>query len=180
MQSLNLNIGTYEVQVSNAGFQTVVHGGITLTIGGEPVVDFQLPVGQAQQTVNVEGQVSTVETQSTAIGSLVEGTQMRELPLNGRNYTQLVALEPGVTQIVAGAPASGSSFAGNGLKYTISGARPNNNSWLLDGQDLLGWWRNCTLQALAVWELRWEWKRSPSFRSADQHVQHPIPGVMAP
>jgi len=138
----NLNIGAYEVQVSNAGFQTVVHGGITLTVGSEPVVDFSLPVGQGQQTVTVEGQVSVVETQSTAVGALVEGAQMRELPLNGRNYTQLIALGPGITQIVAGAPAAGSSFAGNGVKYTISGSRPNNTSWLLDGEDLLGWWRN--------------------------------------
>ncbi len=138
----NLNIGSYEVQVSNPGFQTIVHGGITLTVGAEPVVDFSLPVGQGQQAVSVEGEISTVETQSTAIGALVEGTQMRELPLNGRNYTQLVALEPGVTQIVQGAPAYGSSFAGNGLKYTIAGARPNNNAWLLDGEDLLAWWRN--------------------------------------
>ena len=138
----NLNIGSYEVQVSNAGFQTIIHGGITLTVGSEPVVDFSLPVGQGQQAVTVQGEVSLVETQSTAVGALVEGAQMRELPLNGRNYTQLLSLEPGVTQIVAGAPASGSSFAGNGVKYTIAGARPNNTSWLLDGEDLLGWWRN--------------------------------------
>ncbi len=138
----NLNIGEYEVRVSNTGFQTVVHGGIVLTVGSEPVVDFSLPVGQAQQTVTVEGEVSSVETQSAAVGALVEGTQMRQLPLNGRNYTQLIALEPGVTQIVQGAPAAGSSFAGNGVKYTISGSRPSNTVWLLDGQDLLGWWRN--------------------------------------
>jgi len=137
----NLGIGDYEVQSSSTGFQTVVRK-LTLTIGSEPVVDFSLPVGQSQQTVTVDSQVSLVETQSTAIGALVEGTQMRELPLNGRNYTQLLALEPGVTQIVAGAPAAGSSFAGNGLKYTISGSRPTNTVWMLDGQDLLGWWRN--------------------------------------
>ncbi len=137
-----LIIGNYDVQASSQGFQTVVHTNITLTVGSEPVVDFSLPVGQAQQTVTVTSEVSQVETQSTAVGSLVEGTQMRELPLNGRNYTQLIALEPAVTQIVPGAPAYGSSFAGNGLKYTISGARPNDNLWLLDGEDLLGWWRN--------------------------------------
>src|SRR5437764_563227 len=62
----NLNIGSYEVQVSQAGFQTVVRTGITLTVGSEPVVDFSLPVGQAQQTVTVESDVSLVETQSTA------------------------------------------------------------------------------------------------------------------
>ncbi len=138
----DLIIGNYEVQASSTGFQAVNRTGITLTVGSEPVVDFNLQVGQAQQAVTVEGEVSSVETQSAAVGALVEGTQMRELPLNGRNFTQLIALEPGVTEIVQGAPAYGSSFAGNGLKYTIAGARPNNNLWLLDGEDLLGWWRN--------------------------------------
>jgi hypothetical protein len=138
----NLNIGNYEVQASQMGFQTVVHTGVTLTVGSELVVDFSLPVGQAQQTVTVSGEVSIVETQSAAVGSLVESTQVRELPLNGRNFTQLIALEPGVTQIVAGAPAASMSFAGNGTRYSISGARPTNTAWMLDGQDLLAWWRN--------------------------------------
>src|SRR5262245_38994519 len=138
----NLNIGVYEVEASIVGFQKVVRRGITLTVGSEPVIDFSLPVGQAQETVTVDAQVSLVETQSTAVGSLVEGAQMRDLPLNGRNYTSLLQLAPGVTQIVQGAAAAGSSFAGNGLKYTISGSRPTNNAYLLDGQDMLGWWRN--------------------------------------
>jgi hypothetical protein len=138
----NMNIGRYDIDASNPGFQPVVRPNITLTVGSEPVVDFTLQVGQAQQAITVQGDVSLVETQSAAVGALVESTQMRELPLNGRNYTQLIALEPGVTQIVTGAPAAGSSFAGNGVKYTIAGSRPSNTVWLLDGQDLLGWWRN--------------------------------------
>ena len=138
----NLNIGNYEMEATLTGFQTVVRRGITLTVGSEPVIDFSLQVGQAQETITVDTQVSQVETRATAVGSLVESTQMRELPLNGRNFTQLLQLAPGVTQIVQGAAAAGSSFAGNGLKYTISGSRPTNNAYLLDGQDLLGWWRN--------------------------------------
>src|SRR5262245_51250033 len=66
----NLNIGSYEVTAAQPGFQTVLRTGITLTVGSEPVVDFALPIGQAQQTVTVESQVSLVETQSTAVGSL--------------------------------------------------------------------------------------------------------------
>ena len=61
----DLAIGTYDVQASSAGFQTIVHAGVQLTIGSEPVVDFQLAVGQQVQTVTVEGQVSQVETQAT-------------------------------------------------------------------------------------------------------------------
>jgi hypothetical protein len=138
----DLTIGNYEVQASNPGFQTVVHRGITLTVGSEPVVDFTLPVGQAQQTVTVESQVSQVETQSTAVGSLVETKQIVDLPLNGRNFTQLLTLNPGVTQIAAGAPGAGSTFYGNGTKYSIAGSRPSGQAYLLDDQDMTNFWNN--------------------------------------
>src|ERR1700691_3663788 len=60
-----LPVGDYQVQAAAAGFQNVVHTGITLTVGAQSVVDFSLPVGQSQQTVTVEGQVAQVETSST-------------------------------------------------------------------------------------------------------------------
>src|SRR5437773_408757 len=104
----DLGIGDYEVQAGKAGFQTVVHKGITLTVGSNPVVDFSLPVGQAQETVSVAAEISQVETQSTAFGALVESKQITDLPLNGRNFTQLLTLAPGVTQIPLGAPGAGS------------------------------------------------------------------------
>jgi hypothetical protein len=62
----DLQIGEYEMQASRSGFQTLVHKGITLNVGSQLVVDFTLPVGQAQQTVTVQGEVSVVDTQSTA------------------------------------------------------------------------------------------------------------------
>jgi GNAT superfamily N-acetyltransferase len=138
----DLVIGEYELQASNPGFQTVVHKGITLTVGSEPVVDFSLPVGQAQQTLTVEGQVSQVETQSTAVGSLVEGAQIRDLPLNGRNYTSLLTLAPGVIQIPLGAPGAGSTFYGNGQKYSIAGSRPSGQAYMLDDQNMVNFWNN--------------------------------------
>ena len=138
----DLQIGEYEVQAAKTGFQTVVRRGVTLTVGSQPVVDFSLPVGQAQQTVTVESEVSQVETQSTAVGALVEGKQVRDLPLNGRNFTQLLTLAPGVTQIPLGAPGAGSTFYGNGQKYTIAGSRPSGQAYLLDDQDLTNFWNN--------------------------------------
>ncbi|PWT97374.1 MAG: hypothetical protein C5B51_31425 [Terriglobia bacterium] len=138
----DLVIGEYEVQSAKPGFQTVVHKGITLTVGSQPVVDFTLPVGQAQQTVTVQGDVSVVETQSTAVGALVESAQMRDLPLNGRNFTQLLTLAPGVTQIPLGAPGAGSTFYGNGQKYSIAGSRPSGQAYLLDDQDMTNFWNN--------------------------------------
>ena len=90
----DLLVGQYEVQASQTGFQTVLERSITLTVGNERVVDLVLPVGQAQQTVNVEGQVVQVDTTSAALTTLVEAKQISDLPLNGRNYTQLIGLAP--------------------------------------------------------------------------------------
>ena len=100
-----LPIGTYDIQVSKAGFQTSVQTGITLTVGSSPVIDLQLTVGQSTQTVTVSAEASQVETTSAAISSLVNSTQMRELPLNGRNFEQLILLAPGVSTY----PEGGSS-----------------------------------------------------------------------
>lgn len=138
----DLAIGSYEIQASKAGFSTELRKGVTLTVGSQPVLDFQLPVGQQTQTVTVEGQVSQVETQSTAVGALVESKQMRDLPLNGRNFTQLLTLAPGVTQIPLGAPGAGSTFYGNGQKYSIAGSRPSGQAYLLDDQDMVNFWNN--------------------------------------
>jgi hypothetical protein len=137
-----LGIGEYELQASKAGFNTVVRKGVQLTVGAQPVIDFQLPVGQQQQTVTVEGQVSQVETQSTAVGALVETKQITDLPLNGRNFTQLLTLAAGVTQIPTGAPGAGSTFYGNGQKYSIAGSRPSGQAYLLDDQDMTNFWNN--------------------------------------
>ena len=124
------------------GFSTVNRPGVTLTVGAEPVVDFALPVGQQTQTVTVSGEVSQVETQSTAVGALVEGKQISEIPLNGRNFTSLLTLAPGVTQIPLGAAGAGSTFYGNGVKYSIAGGRPSGQAYLMDDQDMVNFWNN--------------------------------------
>jgi hypothetical protein len=98
----DLAIGDYEIQAARMGFQTVIRKGITLDVGRAPVIDFQLPVGQAEQTVNVDSAVSQVETTTSSVSSLVNQTQMRELPLNGRNFEQLVLLAPGAVAYTAG------------------------------------------------------------------------------
>lgn len=138
----DLIIGEYEIQATKPGFQTSVRTGVRLTVGSDPVVDFSLPVGQAQQTITVEGAISQVETQSTAVSTLVESKQINDLPLNGRNFTQLMTLAPGVTQIPLGAPGAGSTFYGNGQKYSIAGSRPSGQAYLLDDQDMTNFWNN--------------------------------------
>jgi hypothetical protein len=134
----DLPIGTYQVQASKGGFQTSVRSGITLEVGGSPVVDFQLAVGQSAQTVEVAAEVSQVETTTAAVSSLVNQTQMRELPLNGRDFEQLILLAPGVATYPAGGSSALTSVAN---AYSISGTRPEGYANMLDGENMLNWWQ---------------------------------------
>ena len=124
----DLDVGTYQVDADMAGFKHVIRTGIDLTVGAQVTVDIPLEVGAAEQTVTVEGQVSQVETTSSAVGSLVEPTQIANLPLNGRNFTQLLTLAPGVVtgnyQI--------SLLGGRGASYSVSGSRAFGELFLLD------------------------------------------------
>ena len=134
----DLAIGNYEVQATKTGFQTVVTKDINLTVGSLRVADFQLPVGQAEQTVSVEANASQVETETSSLASLVNESQMRELPLNGRNFEQLILLAPGAVSY----PAGGSSaLVGRAATFSISGARPEGHAILLDGENLQDWWQ---------------------------------------
>src|SRR5579864_4497839 len=131
----DLGIGDYEVQASKDGFSNVVHKGITLTVGSQNVVDVSLPVGQTQQTVTVEGAVTQVETTNSTVGALVDQNQMRELPLNGRNFEQLIQLAPGVQNYYAGSVGL-NVRQGKDAAISIAGGRPECTALLLDDQSL--------------------------------------------
>jgi len=131
----DLAVGNYEVQASRDGFSTVVHKGIALTVGSQNVVDFSLPVGQTQQTVTVEGAVTQVETTNSTVGALVDQNQMRELPLNGRNFEQLIQLAPGVQNYYAGSVGL-IVRQGKDAAISIAGGRPEGTALLMDDQSL--------------------------------------------
>ena len=133
----NLSIGEYELQASQQGFSTAVRKGITLVVGSEILVDFSLPVGQVNQTVSVQGEASQVETATTTVGAVVEPMQMVELPLNGRNFSQLILLAPGVQSTQAG-----SAFYGKSENYSIAGSRPEGQAFLLDDTDIQGFFNH--------------------------------------
>jgi hypothetical protein len=133
----DLGIGEYEVQAAKQGFQTVVRKGITLTVGSEIVVDVSLPVGASQQTVTVEAETTQVETNSAAVGNVVASVQMRDLPLNGRSYTQLLTLAPGVQTAAQPTQSAGSGFYGRGAQYSVAGSRLYGQAFLLDNTDVV-------------------------------------------
>jgi len=138
----DLPIGNYEAQASVQGFQTTVRRGITLTVGAQAIVDFSLSVGQGQETVTVEADVSQIDTVSAAVSSYVSLKQINDLPLNGRNFTDLVALIPGV--------ATGSQIGNGGQNllygveqnFSVSGARAEGQAYLLDSTNIQGFWNH--------------------------------------
>ncbi len=136
----SLNVGQYSVTASKTGFQTVVRQSVTLTVGGQFVVDITLPVGTAQQTVTVQGEVAQVDTSSSTVANLVEQKQIVDLPLNGRNFQQLITLAPGV-QV---AQTATTSFYGKGDTYSIAGGRPEGQAYLLDGTDITNFFNHGT------------------------------------
>jgi uncharacterized membrane protein len=128
----SLSVGDYDVTASKAGFATLVRTGITLTVGNSTVVDFVLQVGQSNQTVTVAADTAQVDTTSSTLANLVDSRQIVDLPLNGRNFQQLIALSPGVVV----AQTSVTSFYGKGDTYSIAGSRPEGAAYLLDGTDI--------------------------------------------
>src|SRR3984885_1350632 len=92
----DLPIGPYDLTISKTGFQNSARTGLTLTVGATPGLDIQMTVGQASETVSGNAEGAQVETTTSAVSSLVNQTQMRELPLNGRDWEQLILLAPGV------------------------------------------------------------------------------------
>lgn len=135
-----LIVGAYEVQAAQPGLQSTIRRGITLTVGSEAVVDFSLALGQTQQTVTVEAQPSQVDTSSATVSTLVEPAQMNDLPLNGRNFEQLLTLAPGVQTI----PASGGGLYGRQDNYSIAGSRPLGQAFMIDNQNFLTFFGHAT------------------------------------
>ena len=127
----NLPAGNYEVSAKLAGFQTTVRKGIEVAVGRTGVVDLSLQVGEVTQSVTVTGEVPLVETTSATVANLVDEKKVADLPLNGRDLTQLSFLQPGVIKV----PRSGEQtvFGGMGDNLTVGGSRSNQNVYLLDG-----------------------------------------------
>lgn len=132
----NLLPGSYQITVTANGFQTLVRSGITLTVGAQLTVDLTLSVGQVAQRVEVTGQAQVVETASSSIDATVEQGSIVQLPLNGRDWTQLATLQPGVNTIRTQAASNlGANRAqrGFGNQLTDNGHRPTENSYVVDG-----------------------------------------------
>src|SRR5882724_5805695 len=135
----NLLPGTYQAKFSAKGFKTEARSGIALTVGATEVLDLTMKVGTAVETIQVTGEAPAVQLATSDISAVVNATTVRELPLNGRSWTDLATLQPGVDAIHTQPDFSAGTDRGNrgfGQQLTISGARPQQNNYRLDGVSL--------------------------------------------
>jgi Carboxypeptidase regulatory-like domain/TonB-dependent Receptor Plug Domain/TonB dependent receptor len=132
----NLLPGTYEVTASAVGFASIVKSGITLTVGNQRMLNFTLNIGQVSEVVRVLAEASAIDLASSEVEAVVDSTTIRELPLNGRSWTDLATLQPGALAVETQSPFTAGSNRGNrGFEneVAINGARPQQNNYRLDG-----------------------------------------------
>jgi hypothetical protein len=108
----NLLPGAYEVTATAPGFATEVQTGMTLTVGAQQVLNLTMRVGQVSEKVEVTGAAPAVQLATSTISAVVNSTTVRELPLNGRSWTDLATLQPGVQAIQAQIPFTAGLRAG--------------------------------------------------------------------
>jgi hypothetical protein len=134
----------YNLVVSAKGFQKYTARSVKLDVAEKARIDVQLVVGALTEEVVVTGEsVAQVETQSSSISDTISGTQVQQLELNGRNFTQLVTLSPGVVN-QTGQDEGKVGVYGN-VAYAINGGRTEYNNWELDGGDNMDNGSNSTL-----------------------------------
>jgi len=136
---LSLPVGEYEVRITKPGFQDAIRSGINLVVSQEANVDLRLQVGAVSSEITVKEDAPMVSTTTRDISGLVGEQAVKELPLNGRSYDLLLPLNPGIvnftSQKTGGTGISNSTTANN---FAVSGNRPQQNIFLLNGVEYTG------------------------------------------
>ena len=117
--------GPYRVQVSKAGFKTIIRPDIILNVQGALSINFTLPIGAVLETVTVAGGTPLVNTENATVSTVVDRQFAENLPLNGRSFQSLIELTPGVVVTA--------SNADDGGQFSVNGQRASSNYWMLDG-----------------------------------------------
>ncbi|HEV2417456.1 MAG TPA: TonB-dependent receptor [Terriglobia bacterium] len=130
--------GSYTIEVSKTGFKTTQQKEFTLYVNQTATFNITLPVGQTTQTVSVQAAGIHLEASTAELGTAITTTQVNNLPLNGRNFTELLELTPGVSRATSGQSAGGGGgFVGNAIGTftfpSINGQKDRSNFFLLDG-----------------------------------------------
>ena len=132
----NLLPGKYDVTATATGFSTTVQNGITLTVGAQQLLNIKMKVGQVAQKIEVTDAAPSVQLTNSTITGVVGQDAVARLPLNGRDWTALATLQPGVNSVGSIQANTGSpdrARRGYGAQMTISGSRPTQNNYRIDG-----------------------------------------------
>jgi hypothetical protein len=134
-----LPIGTYAVTVTQTGFQTFAASNVTVDVASERRVDAKMKPGQVSSRVEVSAdELPQVETTTNELGGVLTQNEVKDMPINGRDYTKLIFLNPGVS----GSPDQISDSPGSYGEFSMNGARGRSNNYLLDGTDMNDGYRN--------------------------------------
>lgn len=136
-----LDVGTYTVSVSQAGFDTYVEAGIRIDANSDVRADVSLKVGAVTQMTEVTANPVQIETQSSQLGEVIESQKMTDVPLNGRAFTDLMLLQPGVSPYSGKAESSTSSEPAvsgslNGGNISVNGGREGSNGYMVNGANV--------------------------------------------
>ena len=129
----NLPPGSYRLQVSKVGFKTVIKPEITLNLQDALSLNFTLPIGAAYEVLTVQGGAPLVNTESAAVSTVVDQNYVKNMPLNGRSFQDLILLTPGVetqTPQVSGLGNTGLGLTG---EFSVNGQRTESNYYTVDG-----------------------------------------------
>lgn len=132
---LNLPVGVYNITTTIQGFKKSVITDVNVDIGGKPAVDVALAVGQVGESVEVKAETVMIQTTSAEIGGVITSTEATQIQLNGRNYVQLLTLQPGVSQTVASGFAIFGTYGVNGNSQSVNGIRTDSANFFIDGVD---------------------------------------------
>jgi hypothetical protein len=126
----NLPAGTYTVKVVATGFETFIAKDVVLNVAEKHALNADLKAGAVNTTVTVEDNPVSVETENSSQAGTIDGVQIRELELAGRNFQQLVTLQPGVVSQMGDETSAGNTA------MSVNGARTTANNWTIDGADI--------------------------------------------
>ncbi|HUA93384.1 MAG TPA: carboxypeptidase regulatory-like domain-containing protein [Terracidiphilus sp.] len=134
-----LPVGDYEIIASKPGFAEEIRTGIDLAVGEQATADLHLQISQVQDKITVHANAAAVSTTTADISGLVGEKQIKDLPLNGRSFDELMTLNPGIVNFTAektGGVGVSNSTVGN--NFSVSGNRPQQNLYLLNGVEFTG------------------------------------------
>src|SRR6185437_9141724 len=129
---LELPVGDYRLKVEAKNFRQYLQQGITLNVNETATVPVHLVLGSENQQVEVKADAQLIQDAVTSLGTVVHEREIVSLPLDGRNFSQLGTLQPGVVPLTPGLQEAGSSLRA-GQAYAVNGQRPESNNFLIDG-----------------------------------------------